>query len=258
MTPEIHDLLDHLVEESQRILQAKFVGFYLHGSLAMGCFNPDVSDVDFLIVVDEALTDPEARALLDVMVAANNDAPPKGLEMSVVERRVLNPFIYPTPHELHFSPYHLAAYHKDPEEYIEQRRSKDPDLAAHITILHAYGQAWVGPAIKEVFGEVSHEAYLDSLLLDQADPVQDILQNPPYVILNLCRVLAYVREGHILSKAKAALWALNHLSDDRNQVIESALRYYTKNIPVDVQEERLVAFGSYMQAKIHEALESGH
>ncbi|MDQ0195648.1 nucleotidyltransferase domain-containing protein [Paenibacillus wynnii] len=37
-------------------LSGNLLGIYLHGSLAMGCFNPLKSDIDFLIVVKDKLT----------------------------------------------------------------------------------------------------------------------------------------------------------------------------------------------------------
>ena len=252
---DIHKLLDHVTVDSRRILQTKFVGLYLHGSLAMDCFNPHVSDVDFLLVVDEELTDEEARTFLDTLVGLNEEAPPKGIEMSIVKRSVLKPFVYPTPHELHFSPDHLAHYREDAGHYIEHRCSSDPDLAAHITILRTYGIAWEGPPIEDVFGDVPHEAYLDSLLLDQADPVQEITRAPIYVTLNLCRMLAYVREGLVLSKAAAAQHALRELPKSFAPVISSALDRYLGNMPSEtVSGDSLVAFAMQMHSWIQEAL----
>ena len=45
------------------------VGVYLHGSLAMGCFNPDRSDIDLLVVTHKALSPQQRRAVAELMVA---------------------------------------------------------------------------------------------------------------------------------------------------------------------------------------------
>lgn len=37
-------------------LSENLVGIYLHGSLAMGCFNPSRSDVDLVVVKESLLT----------------------------------------------------------------------------------------------------------------------------------------------------------------------------------------------------------
>ena len=43
-------ILDGLCGRCREILKDNFVGMYVHGSLAMDGFNPDKSDIDFIIV----------------------------------------------------------------------------------------------------------------------------------------------------------------------------------------------------------------
>ena len=100
---DIDTLINSFVEQSKDILQDNLVGIYLHGSLAMGCFNPQKSDIDLIIVVNEHLSDSIKKEYLDMVVEHNTKAPKKGIEMSVVLRKACKPFIYPTPFELHFS-----------------------------------------------------------------------------------------------------------------------------------------------------------
>ncbi len=52
----------------------------------------------------------------------NKEAPEKGIEMSVVKESVCDPFVYPTPFELHFSAGHLDWYRSDPDGYTEKTR----------------------------------------------------------------------------------------------------------------------------------------
>ena len=54
MAPQnIDNLINSYVSHSKEILGENLVGIYLHGSLAMGCFNPQKSDIDLIIVVNE-------------------------------------------------------------------------------------------------------------------------------------------------------------------------------------------------------------
>ena len=48
---EYREVLDAFTKRSVDILQENLVGIYLHGSAAMGCFNPRSSDIDLIIVV---------------------------------------------------------------------------------------------------------------------------------------------------------------------------------------------------------------
>lgn len=43
------NILDEIVDESKMIFKEDLTGIYLHGSLAMGCFNPKKSDIDLMI-----------------------------------------------------------------------------------------------------------------------------------------------------------------------------------------------------------------
>jgi predicted nucleotidyltransferase len=65
---EIDLLLDQLLREIQAVLGTRLVGLYLHGSLAFGDFDPQSSDIDFLAVTWEGMTD-EDFALLEEMHA---------------------------------------------------------------------------------------------------------------------------------------------------------------------------------------------
>ena len=53
---EIKLILDEIVRSYYGILKDNLVGIYLHGSLTLGCFNPKVSDIDFLIVARDKLS----------------------------------------------------------------------------------------------------------------------------------------------------------------------------------------------------------
>ena len=94
-------LLRKFTEETQNILGNALVGVYLHGSAAMGCFNPAKSDLDLLIVVEDAMEDDVKRRYMDMVLRLNAEAPAKGLELSVLRREACADFVHPMPFELH-------------------------------------------------------------------------------------------------------------------------------------------------------------
>ena len=75
-------LINGFLEQLKKILRDNLVGVYLHGSLVMGCFNPQKSDIDLIIVVDKPISDSVKRSYLDMVVQSNALAPKKGIEMS--------------------------------------------------------------------------------------------------------------------------------------------------------------------------------
>lgn len=50
-------ILDGIVSKSKEIIEEKLVGIYLHGSMAMGCFNSDKSDIDVIMVIEDDISD---------------------------------------------------------------------------------------------------------------------------------------------------------------------------------------------------------
>ncbi len=249
------DLLESFVRQSLEILGDHLVGIYLHGSLAMGCFRWDKSDIDLLVVVDERLSrerQPEEwkRRYMDMVVELNALGPAKGIEMSVVREKVCDPFVYPTPYELHFSNTHLAWFQSDPTDYVKRMNGTDKDLAAHFTILRRRGRTLYGKELKDVFGEVDETSYFDSIFYDVENAERDVLENPMYVILNLCRVWAYRQEKLVLSKREGGEWALHRLPEKDRELVERALADYTTDASATYDKQRSRAFAAYLLEEI--------
>ena len=97
------ELIREYTVRSREILGGLLTGIYLHGSYVMGCFNPLRSDIDIIVVVSSSIPDDIGKAYMDMVADLNSRGPFKGIEMSIVRKDVCNPFIYPTPFELHFS-----------------------------------------------------------------------------------------------------------------------------------------------------------
>ncbi len=246
----LEDFLKKFVEQSVAILGENTEGIYLHGSAVMGCFNEKKSDIDLLIVVKTTPSDEIKRWYMDMVVEMNQYAPKKGLELSIVKADVCNPFVYPTPFELHFSVAHFEWYRTNPADYIEKMKGVDKDLAAHFTILTNRGKCLYGKGIKDVFAEVDAEFYLDSIWGDIESAEEEIMTNPMYFILNLCRVLAYKRDALILSKQEGGSWGLAHLPAQYHGLILQAMEEYSSEKWAEWNEEKARAYAAYMLKQI--------
>ncbi len=245
------ELLDELTDACKTEIKNQLSGIYLHGSMVMGCFNPVKSDIDIIVVIENGITDEQKLNLMTRIVRLNRNAPAKGIEISFVKREYCNPFVYPTPFELHFSPAHLQWFFDDPKDYIDKMNGEDKDLAAHFTIINQYGVTLCGSEIADVFGSVPREDYVDSIWSDIENASEDILENPMYVILNLCRVLAYLVDGAILSKEKGGEWGLAHFARQYQSLIGNALNCYRSNEKMVIDEKMAVRFADTVLAEIH-------
>ena len=95
---------------------------------------------------------------------------------------------------------HLQRYLNNPADYIEKMHGVDKDLAAHFTVINHYGIVLWGEKIEDVFSEVPKQDYADSIYCDIENAQKDILNDPVYIVLNLCRVLAFLTDSSCLSK----------------------------------------------------------
>lgn len=243
-------LLRRFVAQSKTILRENLVGIYLHGSAVMGCFNPSKSDIDLLVVVNDPIPEAVKKAYMDMVVELNVSAPAKGIEMSIVTRNVCSPFLYPTPFELHFSVAHMNWYRNDPEDYVRKMKGTDGDLAAHFTIIAKRGKCLYGMPVKEVFADVPQQYYMDSIYNDVADAAEDIVENTMYLTLNLPRVLAYQKEGLVLSKKEGGLWALQNIPGEFHSLIRGALGEYEHDLEIGYDMDLARRYAQYMLRQI--------
>ncbi len=205
------------------------VGVYLHGSLAMGCYNPVCSDLDLLVATRERLTGAQRRVVSALLLAESGQPAP--IEISLLAREQLWPWRYPTPFDLHYSEtwrertaQGLATGRV--EAAADEPAPCDADLAAHITVLHARGSCLWGAPIAEAFPPVPRADYLDSVRADLEWGLALLAENPAYPVLNLCRTLAYLRTGAVHSKAEGGAWALAQLDSALRAPVRAALATY--------------------------------
>ena len=243
-------LISRFTEMTKEILNDRLVGIYLHGSAVMGCYQPKKSDLDFLVVVNAALSDAEKRRFMDRLLELDQDAPAKGIEISIVTKDVCSPFIYPTPFILHYSRMHTGWYRRDPEDYIRKMNGTDKDLAAHFTVIRSRGRCLYGLPVQDLFGEEPEQDYLDAIWNDVSGAEEEITENPMYLILNLTRVLAYLKEKKVMSKQEGGMWGLKFLPEKYHPLIRSALREYESGDDAPYDPELAKNYAAYMLEQI--------
>ena len=247
-------VISFFVGKSKEILRDRLAGIYLHGSAAMECFHPAVSDLDLIVVVNSALPDPVKRAYMDMVAELNAKGPAKGIEMSIVRQEVCRPFVYPTPFELHFYAAHLDWYRNDPDDYISKMKGEDKDLAAHFTVILRRGRCLYGLPVREMFADVPVQDYTDSIWNDIADAENEIAGNPVYLILNLAKVLAFLKDGLVLSKKEGGEWALGNLPGKYHRMVTDALQAYAGGAGVSCGADPMMDYAVYMTEQIKQRM----
>ncbi len=247
---QINNLTDTLQEE----LLSNLIGVYLHGSLAMGCFNPQRSDIDLLVVTQQGLTVETKREIAQYLLASSLSPAP--IEISFLVQEQIHPFRHPLPYDLHYSEdwreRHTLSLATGTWRAWNDETRHDADLATHLTVVRARGICLYGKPILAMFPAVPPEYYIASIVGDFDDANVQRQTGPVYFVLNACRVSAYLREGHISSKDEGGAWGLQALPSELHGVIEQALGMYRGNLvntPFD--DTSLTQFARYMEQYIY-------
>ncbi|MGN7470776.1 aminoglycoside adenylyltransferase domain-containing protein [Brevibacillus sp. SAFN-007a] len=249
---DIESYLQKIVATFRMAMKDNLVGIYLHGSLAMGCFNPNNSDIDLLIVAKNKLSIDEQKAITKHVLLLHNDLPSgRGIELSIVLESFVKNFVYPTPFEYHYSDYHREKYQSD-ESYV-CGGFEDPDLAAHFTVTFQRGITLHGRPIQILFQPIDKKYYMQSILNDIREASKEIIDSPVYYALNLCRVLLFLQEGVVSSKKEGGEWGLKVLPRKFQFLISNCLDEYNGlvNEP-EFDGTLLVEFSEYMQNEIRQ------
>ena len=226
----------------------ELLGVYLHGSLAMGCFNPQRSDVDVLALARGPLP-PGARPRLARLLLRLSGVP-NAIELSVLSQPGLVPWRHPAPYEFHYS-----------EDWRDRTQARldhaawpeadtpptDPDLAAHVMLARARGVTLWGRPATEALPPVPAADYAVSIVGDFHWAQELMVVNPVYFVLNTCRVRAFLEEGLLVSKDEGGEWGLQRLPARHQPVIRQALRLYRGELAGDTWPPGAVAaFGDDM------------
>jgi len=244
-------VLDSVTRVLKEELTDALVGIYLHGSMAMGCFHPNQSDIDILVVSREKRSDDTYRSIAQKLMHIEDEMHiTKGFELSVVLESTIVVMAYPTPFEFHYSAYHREKYRTD-EQYL-CGGYEDPDLVAHMAVIYDRGIVLDGKPIKDLFQPENREHMIASITSDVSSAMEEIADNPVYYVLNLSRVLLYVKDSVIHSKREAGEWALTNLPTKYKEVISQCLAKYNGELEnVNLSEALLQEYTEYMLNQIH-------
>ena len=246
----VREQVDHLVSTLSNRLAEQLVGIYLHGSLALGCFNPNHSDLDLLVVTTDRIPIGIKRPIIEWLLECSQQ--PQPIEISFLAQAQLLPWRYPTPYDLHYSEMWRVAYARDLASGTWQAwdaaEHRDPDLAAHITILNKRGICLAGAPIADIFPAVPGDDYHAAFAADIHDSLASIAANPVYTILNCCRTYAYIRDGHVFSKEEGGSWAMQGLPAEFRDTVAAALAAYRSDTgQQSFDPDALSAFAGYMR-----------
>jgi hypothetical protein len=242
-----------LCEQARTTLGQMLVGVYLHGSLALGCFNVERSDLDLLVVSRQRMAVETKRDRMCQLLQLSNAPCP--LEISFLVFPEIHPFRHPLPFDLHYS----EQWRQKTQEEVTDGRWRhwneatrcDPDLAAHLTIARQRGLTLFGQPAAEVLPLVPSQDYTSSLVNDYLDARAARGQNPVYFVLNACRIHAYLSQKLLCSKDEGGIYGLEVLPAPFHPLIRQAVEIYRGQWSNGSFDERVLTdFAAFMDQSL--------
>ena len=239
--------------EVRNLLGDNLVAIYLHGSLAMGCFNPELSDIDLLVIERQGMSVETKYRLIDSLLSISNA--PRPIETSFLVEQDIHPFSHPLPYDLHYSETWRKRESKEQVNGSWQHRNDetkhDVDLSAHLMVSLHRGVTLYGPSPTDILPTVPSEGYKKAIVGDYIDARDERSVMAFYFVLNACRVHAFIFKGYILSKDEGGMYGLEQLPTSPHSVIKQALMVYRgERVEKPFDESELDDFAAYMDAKI--------
>jgi predicted nucleotidyltransferase len=221
---DVNEILTLLLKSVQEILGNQLVGMYLYGSLSSGDFDPQSSDIDFLVVTTSTLSDKaiaELRSMHQRIWKSSLKWSSK-LEGSYIPKRDIRR------HDPHSPPCPTV---NEGKFYLDKRGS---DWIIQRHVIREQGIILTGPEPKTLIDPVSPEDIRRAVTGVLQEWWLPMLEDPSWLknhgseyhafaILSMCRALHALEHGVIVSKPVAARWAQKELGERWSQVIEQAL-----------------------------------
>lgn len=238
--PSVILLLDHLLAEQQASLGPNLVGLYLRGSLALGDFDPDSSDVDTLCITDQPLGPAECAELAARHARLFGSGQPYGRELEVA-----------------YLP-RASAERWRPEErhptlsrgggVLEWQTHFENWVLERWAVLHGQSR-YFGPEPHTLIAPVS-EAQLRRAVLHRLqdwwafaltphDPGWGHRGHAVYAAETICRVAHTLGTGQLSSKPAAVRWALSTFPEPWHTLI-SRLEGWRTDPTIDPELNRRV------------------
>lgn len=223
--PDVNALAGALLAGAREALGAQFVGLYLHGSVALGDFDPTRSDIDFVVATRTDLPEETVAALATMHAGiANSDLPwtanYEGSYIPMGALRRCDPA-----HSVH------PAIRCDGSFGLDEHRS---EWVIQRHLLREWGIAVAGPSPETLIEPITPAELrlAQRRLLEEwwrpmlADPFRlESSEYQAYAVLTMCRALFTLASGRIASKPEAVRWAQQTLDPHWADLARRALAW---------------------------------
>ena len=260
---QIPKIVEVILEEYQELVKSglpnTLEGLYLHGSIALDAFEKGKSDIDFIAITNQRLTEDVAGIL------------------SEIHRAIAQKYRTPEMDGVYLTWEDLGKTQHDDQSYFYYNNgnlSYGPYFNANPvtwTLFASKGISILGPEVTNIEFETSSQQLKSFVLINMntywASRVQwleesslnqdlklsseDIQEEIEWMVLGLLRQYYTLMEGETISKTAAGVYGLNHFPKEYHRIIKEAVngRMGRKESLFNSERERLesiIEFSKYL------------
>lgn len=218
----LDEYLQQLTTRLQKELEGQLVGLYLCGSVELGDFSQQESDLDLIAVCKNRLKQSAIHRLSNTLSHDSLACPAAGIELFLIkEKLATSPVRYPA--------YEMLMRTGGTWELQVSSHQIETDLLIDLAICRQKGRVIRGRPPSELIPEIPRNWLIHAMYQSLHWRQKNIL-HPFYdpqgenAVLNACRAWYYQVENRFCSKTEAGQWAMQHLEHaaDR-ELIKQAL-----------------------------------
>jgi hypothetical protein len=180
------------------------VGVYVHGSVALGGFRPERSDVDVIVVTRWTYGEVDQRAIGEALLRNADPCPGTGLELSVITEA--------TARDLGDCRFEVHVGDGSRGVVTGAGHPGDTDLILYAEVCRRSAVVAIGAPAAEVFGRVPGDRLRAAI---RAELEWGVREAPfEYAVLNACRARRFAVDGALTSKVDGGAWYLDQHPGD--------------------------------------------
>jgi len=222
---DVNIVLHEFLTKVQTILGDTFYGMYLSGSLALGDFSSQRSDIDFVVVTNTSLSNDLLSALQSMHAHFNASASPWATEIEAA--------YIPLDALHHYDPAHACHPHIERGKYeILHMDELNTGWIIQYYILREHGVVIAGPQPLTLIDPISAQD-IQQAVITLMDEWWSLMRHDSarlqyrgyqvYAVLTMCRMLYTLDCGAVVSKPCAARWVQKTSNGRWDALIDDAL-----------------------------------
>ena len=242
---KVSALLADLTAQLPVVLGRNLVGIYLYGSVTLAAFNPKRSDIDCIVVTRRDLSEAQFRKV-DAWLAQTAKSNPWTTRLQM---------LFLVKNELLMMNTHGCLY----QFGVLTRSGSDGNPIIWRDFLNS-GRVLFGPRPESFLPEITWEMFFRALerelgyLRTEISAKQDWRDVPmyrAYAVLTVCRILYSFRNVTIVSKPRAAEWAIKYLPEEWREIILQAMEFNYTSRESEISMKGIEQFIDFADTELH-------